>query len=42
MVFVERTAGNLYLEHEGDLARHEDALQHLRAGALDLDSSVHL
>jgi transcriptional regulator with XRE-family HTH domain len=42
VVFVETTAGDLYLEREDDLARHEESLQHLRAGALDPDSSVRL
>ena len=42
VVFVESTAGDLYLEREGDIARHEESLQHLRAGALDPDSSVRL
>jgi transcriptional regulator with XRE-family HTH domain len=42
VVFVESTAGDLYLEREGDLARHEESLLHLRAGALDPDSSIRL
>jgi transcriptional regulator with XRE-family HTH domain len=42
VVFVESTAGDLYLEREGDLARHEESLLHLRAAALDPDSSVRL
>jgi len=42
VVFVESTAGDLYLERYGDLARHEESLERLRAGALDPDSSVRL
>jgi hypothetical protein len=42
VVFVESSAGDLYLEPEGDLARHEESLQHLRAGALDQDGSLRL
>jgi transcriptional regulator with XRE-family HTH domain len=42
LVFVESTAGDLYLERESDVARHEESLQHMRAGALDPDSSVGL
>jgi hypothetical protein len=42
VVFVESTAGDLYLEREGDLARHEESLQNLRADALGSDSSVRL
>jgi transcriptional regulator with XRE-family HTH domain len=42
VVFVESSAGELYLEREGELARHEESLQHLRAGALDPDNSVRL
>lgn len=42
VVFVESSAGDLYLEREGDLASHEESLQHLRADALDPDSSLRL
>jgi Domain of unknown function (DUF5753) len=40
VVYVESTAGDLYLERLPDLERHEEALQHLRAGALDPESSL--
>jgi transcriptional regulator with XRE-family HTH domain len=42
VVFIESTAGNLYLERTADLDIHEESLQHLRADALDPDSSMHL
>jgi Domain of unknown function (DUF5753) len=42
VVYIESTAGELYLERRSDLARHEEALQYLRAGALDPDKSLHL
>jgi hypothetical protein len=42
VVFVESTAGELYLERRNDIARHEESLRHQVAGALDPDSSVRL
>lgn len=42
VVYVESTAGDLFLERSTDLEGHEESLQHLRAGALDADSSIHL
>ena len=42
VVFIESTAGNLYLERTADLDIHEESLQHLRADALDPDSSTRL
>jgi len=42
VVFVESTAGNLFLERVADLEGHEESFQHLRAAALDPDTSVHL
>jgi transcriptional regulator with XRE-family HTH domain len=42
VVFVESTAGDLYLERRNDIARHEESLRHQVAGALDPDSSVRL
>jgi transcriptional regulator with XRE-family HTH domain len=42
VVFIESTAGSLYLERRPDLYRHEEFIDHLRAGALDPDNSVRL
>ena len=42
VVFVESSAGDLFLERIADLEGHAESLQHLRAGALDTDTSVHL
>ena len=42
VVFVESTAGNLFLERAAQLEAHEESLQHLRADALDPDSTVRL
>jgi hypothetical protein len=42
VVFIESTGGDLYLERRSDLERHEEALQYLRASALDPDNSVRL
>ena len=42
VVFVESTAGNLFLERVADLEGHEESFQHLRAAALGPDTSVHL
>jgi len=42
VVFVESTAGNLYLERTADLEIHEESLQHMRGDALDPDNSVDL
>jgi transcriptional regulator with XRE-family HTH domain len=42
VVFVESTAGDLYLERRNDIARHEESLRHQVASALDPDSSVRL
>lgn len=42
VVYVESTAGDLYLERIAELDRHEESLQYLRAAALDPESSVHL
>lgn len=42
VVYVENLAGTLYLERSSDVGRYEEALQHLRAGALDAESSLRL
>jgi Domain of unknown function (DUF5753) len=42
VVFVESTAGNLFLERQLDLHGHEESVQYLRASALDPDSSIQL
>jgi len=42
VVYVESMAGGLYLESESDIDRYEEALMHLRAGALDPESSISL
>jgi hypothetical protein len=42
VVFIENMAGTLYLERESDVDRYKEALMHLRAGALDPDSSIEL
>jgi transcriptional regulator with XRE-family HTH domain len=42
VVYVENLAGTLYLERSSDVDRYEEALQHLRAGALDAESSLRL
>jgi transcriptional regulator with XRE-family HTH domain len=40
VVYIENMAGNLYLERISDVGRYREGLMHLRAGALDPDSSV--
>jgi transcriptional regulator with XRE-family HTH domain len=40
VVYIENMAGTLYLERTSDVDRYKEALMHLRAGALDPDSSV--
>jgi transcriptional regulator with XRE-family HTH domain len=40
VVFIESTAGNIYLERRADIERHQEYLDHLRAGALDPDNSL--
>lgn len=42
VVYVENMAGMLYLERESDVERYTEALQYLRAGALDTESSARL
>jgi transcriptional regulator with XRE-family HTH domain len=42
VVYVESLAGSLYLERSSDVERYEEVSQHLRAGALDAESSVRL
>lgn len=42
VVYLENMAGNLYLERASDVDRYREALMHLRAGALDPDSSFAL
>jgi transcriptional regulator with XRE-family HTH domain len=42
VVYVENMAGELYLESASDVDRYKEALMHLRAGALDPESSVSL
>ena len=42
VVYVENLAGTLYLERSSDVNRYEEALQYLRAGALDAESSLRL
>jgi transcriptional regulator with XRE-family HTH domain len=42
VVFIESTAGSLYVERRSDIERHEEYLHHLRAGALDPDNSIHM
>lgn len=42
VVYLENMAGGLYLESVSDVDRYKEALMHLRAGALDPDSSVSL
>jgi transcriptional regulator with XRE-family HTH domain len=42
VVYLENMAGGLYLESVSDVASYKDALMHLRAGALDPESSVSL
>jgi transcriptional regulator with XRE-family HTH domain len=42
VVYVENLAGTLYVERPSDVERYEEALQHLRAGALDAESSLGL
>jgi transcriptional regulator with XRE-family HTH domain len=42
VVFIENMAGTLYLERESDVDRYKEALMHLRAGALDPESSISL
>lgn len=42
VVHVENMAGRIYLERESDVDRYREALMHLRAGALDPESSVSL
>jgi transcriptional regulator with XRE-family HTH domain len=42
IVYIENMAGILYLEKVSDVERHKEALMHLRAGALDPDSSAAL
>jgi len=40
VVYIESTAGDLYLERQSDIERHQEYLDHLQAGALDPDSSL--
>jgi Domain of unknown function (DUF5753)/Helix-turn-helix domain len=42
VVYVENLAGTLYVERPSDVERYEETLQHLRAGALDAESSLGL
>jgi len=42
VVYVENMAGGLYVERASDVDRYEEALMHLRTGALDPESSVSL
>jgi transcriptional regulator with XRE-family HTH domain len=42
VVYVENMAGVLYLERASDVDRYKEALEHLRAGALDIESSARL
>jgi len=42
VVYVENMAGTMYLERVSDVGRYREALEHLRAGALDSESSVRL
>lgn len=42
VVYVENLAGTLYVERPADVERYEEALQHLRAGALDAENSIRL
>jgi transcriptional regulator with XRE-family HTH domain len=42
VVYVESMAGGLYLESMSDIDRYKEALMHLRAGALDPESSISL
>jgi hypothetical protein len=42
VVYLENMAGGLYLESVSDVDRYKEALMHLRAGALDPESSVSL
>jgi transcriptional regulator with XRE-family HTH domain len=42
VVYVENLAGTFYLERSSDVERYEEALQHLRAGALDVGRSLGL
>lgn len=42
VVYVENMAGTLYLERVSDVDRYREALEYLRAGALDTESSVRL
>jgi transcriptional regulator with XRE-family HTH domain len=40
VVYIESTAGDLYLERQSDIERHQEYLDHLQAGALDPDKSL--
>jgi transcriptional regulator with XRE-family HTH domain len=42
VVYLENMAGGLYLESASDVDRYKEALMHLRAGALDPESSISL
>jgi transcriptional regulator with XRE-family HTH domain len=42
VVYVESMAGGLYLESASDVDRYQEALMHLRAGALDPETSISL
>jgi len=42
VVYLENMAGGLYLESASDVDRYRETLMHLRAGALDSESSVSL
>lgn len=42
VVYIENMAGTLYLERASDVHRYKEALMHMRAGALDPDSSIAL
>jgi transcriptional regulator with XRE-family HTH domain len=42
VVYLENMAGQLYLERASDVDRYKEALMHLRAGALDPESSISL
>jgi transcriptional regulator with XRE-family HTH domain len=42
VVYVENMAGEFYIERESDVDRYREALLHLRAGALDPESSISL
>jgi hypothetical protein len=42
VVYIDNMAGALYVERAADVDRFKEALMHLRAGALDPESSISL